>query len=211
MIVQAPSGSNYAVVQARSTGGKIWVDDFSLKKIRGDCRPELFVTPNIVSVTIGPEGRAAVSWNACCTSEGRVTISVNDGTEKRFAGGQSGLEFLNGIKPGTRYELRLYTEPQAAAVQTVTLKAEERTATIAADPNPVPAKAGLGRTRISWATLSKGNAEVFVSRDEGPEQLFARGPTGSIEVDWIASGSSYEFRLYSRDSPRQLLAKTVVK
>ena len=109
------------------------------------------------------------------------------------------------------YVLRLYTQPETAAVQTATLNAIERTATIVADPNPVPAKAGLGRTRISWATLGKGDAEVFVSRDDGPEQLLARGPNGSVEVDWIAPGSSYEFRLYSRDSLRQLLAKTVVK
>jgi hypothetical protein len=211
MIVRAPSGSKYAVVHAGATGAKIWVDDFSLKKISGNCIPELSVTPNVVSVAAGQRGRAAVSWNACCSSEGRVTLSINGGAEEVFARGQSGLEFLDGMKPGMRYVLRLYTQPETAAVQTATLKTIERTATIAADPNPVPAKAGLGRTRISWATLGKGDAEVFVSRDDGPEQLLARGPTGSVEVDWIAPGSSYEFRLYSRDSLRQLLAKTVVK
>lgn len=211
VIARAPSGSKYAVVHAAATGGKIWVDDFSFKKIPSDCTPELSAAPNLVSVAAGQRGRAAVSWNACCSSEGRVTLSINDGAEEVFAQGQSGLEFLDGMKPGMRYVLRLYTQPETAAVQTATLKTIERTATIAADPNPVPAKAGLGRTRISWATLGKGDAEVFVSRDDGPEQLLARGPTGSVEVDWIAPGSSYEFRLYSRDSLRQLLAKTVVK
>ena len=173
--------------------------------------PELSVTPNVVSVAAGQRGRAAVSWNACCSSDGRVTLSINGGAEDVFAGGQSGLEFLDGIKPGMHYAFRLYPQPGAPAVQTATLNATERTATIAADPNPVTAKAGLGRTRISWATLVRATQKFSLSRDDGPEQLFARGPNGSVEVDWIAPGSSYEFRLYSRDSLRQLLAKTVVK
>jgi len=211
MVVRAPSGSKYAVVHAGATAGKIWVDDFSLKKIPSNCTPELSLTPATVSVAAGEHGRAAVSWNACCSSEGRVTLTINGGTEHVFARGQSGLEFLDGIEPGMDYALRLYTKSEAAPVKTASLKTTQKTATIAADPNPVPAKSGLGRTKISWAILGKGDAEVFVSRDDGPEQLLARGPTGSVEVGWIAPGSSYEFRLYSRDSPRQLLARTVVK
>ena len=78
------------------------------------------------------------------------------------------------------------------------------------DPNPVPVGSGPGRTKISWATLAGDDAEVYVSRDGKPEQLFADAPTGSVEVSWIAAGSSYEFRLYSKDGPRRLLAKTVV-
>jgi hypothetical protein len=96
-------------------------------------------------------------------------------------------------------------------LQSASVSARERTPTIAADPNPVPPDAGLGRTTISWTTLSKDDGEVRVSKDGGPEQLFARGPTGSVEVGWIATGSSYEFRLYSRDASRRLLAKTIVK
>jgi hypothetical protein len=209
--VRAPSGSNYAVVRAQAASGKVWVDGYSLKRIPTDCRPVLFVTPNPVSVPARQLGRAAVSWNTCCSSEGRVTFCINDSAEEIFASGQSGFEFLDGIKPGTRYEFRLYLQPQGSPVQTAALKAVERTATIAAAPNPVPAGPGLGRTKISWATLAEDDAEVFVSQDGGPEQLFARGPTGSIEASWIAPGSSYEFRLYSRDGSRRLLAKTVVK
>src|SRR6202030_2736766 len=43
MTVRAPTGSKYAVVRARAASGKIWVDDFSLKKIPDDCEAELFV------------------------------------------------------------------------------------------------------------------------------------------------------------------------
>ena len=210
LIARAPIGSKHAVVEAAAAGGKVWVDDFSLKKIPTDCEPNLFVTPNPVSVPAGQPGRAAVSWSTCCSSEGKVTLSVDEGAEQVFARRQSGLEFLDGIKPGMHYEFRLYSEPQAMPVQTAALRAVERTATIVAEPNPVPAGSGLARTKISWATLAKGDAEVFVSRDGGPEQLFAQGPSGSEEAPWIAPGSSYEFRLYSKGASRRLLAKTVV-
>ena len=208
---RAPAGTMYAVVRAKGSSGGSWLDDFSFKKIPADCEPLLFVTPNPVSARAGQTGRAAVSWTTCCSQGGRVTLAKNGGAEEIFATGASGFAFLDGIKPGIRYELRLYSEQQATAVRTANISATEQTPTIAADPNPVPAGAGLGRTKISWTTLARDDAEVCVSKDGEAEQLFARGSAGSREVDWIASGSSYEFRLYSRDGSRRLLAKTIVK
>jgi hypothetical protein len=210
IVTRAPSGSKYAVVHAAAAKGKIWVDDCSLKEIPNDCEPVLFVTPNLVSVPPGQVGHAAVSWNSCCSSEGRVTLTINDGPAEVVGTGQSGLRFLDRIRPGTRYEFRLYVQQQSTPLQTAELRAGERTDTIVAQPNPVPGGSDLGRTKISWATLAEGDAEVFVSRDGGPEQLFARGATGSTEVNWIAAGSTYEFRLYSADASRRLLAKTIV-
>jgi hypothetical protein len=204
---RAPSGSKYAVVHAAATVGKIWVDDFSFKKIPSDCTPVLFVTPNLVLAPATESGRAAVSWDTCCSREGRVSVTLDNGTEELFASGQSGLKFIDVIKPGAHYEFRLYSQSQATPLQTADLRVAP---TIAAEPNPVPAGSGLGRTKISWATLAKGDAEVFVSRDGGPEQLFADGPSGFEEAPWIAPGSSYEFRLYSKGASRRLLAKTVV-
>jgi hypothetical protein len=101
IIVRVPEGAKYAVVHAEAATGKLWVDDYSLKQIPSDCEPALFVTPNPVSVPMGQVGRAAVSWNNCCSSEGRVTLTVNGNTEAPFATGQSGLAFLDGIKPGS--------------------------------------------------------------------------------------------------------------
>jgi hypothetical protein len=208
---RAPTGTVYAVVRAQGMSGNSWVDNVSLKKIPAHCEPELFVTPNPVSALAGGAGRAAVSWNTCCSSGGRVTLAKDGGAEEDFATGASGFAFLDRIRPGIHYELRLYSEQQSAAVQTASISATQRTATILADPNPVPAGAGLGRTKISWTTLDKDDAEVCVSKDGEAERLFARGPNGSVEISWIATGSSYEFRLYSRDASRRLLAKTIVK
>jgi hypothetical protein len=210
MVVRAPAGSRYAIVHAKAATGKVWVDDYSFKRIPSDCKPALFVTPNPVSVPTAQQGRATISWKACCNPEARVTLTVDDRPEESFARGQSGLRFFDGIKPGTRYEFRLYSE-QATPAATASLSAIERTATIVVDPNPVPSGSGLGHTRISWATLTGEDAEICVAQDGGPERLFAHGPTGSIAVSWIATGSTYEFRLYSINGSRRLLAKTVVK
>jgi hypothetical protein len=81
-------------------------------------------------------------------------------------------------------------------------------AAISANPNPVPAGDGLGRTTIKWATGDGTPANVVVSQDGGQEQGFASGKDGSSEASWIQSGATYEFRLYSLD--RKLLAKVVV-
>ena len=209
MMIRAPSGSKYATVCAVAASGRVWVDDCSLKELTDDCEPVLFVTPNPVSLTVGQFGRAAVSWNTYRSSEGRVTLAVDGGAEAAFAGGRSGLQMLDGIKPGTHYQFRLYVGPETAT--TIEVSAVERTPTIVAEPNPVAKGPALGRTRISWTTLGSAVGEVFVSRDGGPEHLFARGPVGSTEVNWIAAGSHYEFRLYTRNGGmRRLLAKAVV-
>jgi hypothetical protein len=171
----------------------------------------LFTTPNPVSVASGQPGRAAVSWDTCCGGEGRVTVTADNKPEEVLATGESGLAFLDRIEPELHYELHLYAAQQPTAIKSANLSAIERSATIAADPNPARPAAGLGRTKISWATLAEADAEVFVSRDGGPEQLLARGPNGSVDVGWIAPGSRYEFRLYSKDSSRRLLAKTSVR
>jgi len=209
LIVRAPPEAKSVVVQAKAADGTIWIDDVSLKSIPTDCEPGLFVTPNPLYSHDGQIGRAAVSWNTCCSSEGRVTLTKSDGAEEIFSTGSFGLAFLDKIKPGTQYEFRLYSG-QEPVLQSVVVNAKERMPTIAADPNPVPDGPGLGRTTISWTTLTKDDGEVWVSKDREPEQLFARGRTGSVEVGWIATGSSYEFRLYSRDSSRRLLASAIV-
>ena len=210
MTLRAPAGSKYAVVHAAAAKRRVWIDDYSLVKLADDCQPVLFVTPNPISVPVGGLAQAAISWNTYRSSEGRVTLAVDGGPEELFAEGRLGLKMLDGIKRQARYQFRLYTDPETTAAETIELRAVERTATIVADPNPVPTGSGLGRTKISWTTLTDSNGEVYVSQDGRPEQLFARGPAGSMEVNWIAAGSHYEFRLYSNGGTRRLLAKVVV-
>jgi len=210
MMIQAPIGSKYASVSAAAASGRVWIDNCSLKELANDCEPVLFVTPNPVSITGGQLGRAAVSWNTCHTSESRVTLITDGGAETVFAGGRSGLQMLDGIKPGTQYQFRLHTSPDTTPGKSVEVTAVEKTATITADPNPVPAGSGLGWPQICWATLTGETGEVYVSQNAGPERLFASGPTGCTEAHWIAGGSEYEFRLYTNDVSRRLVAKVRV-
>ena len=219
--IQAPAGTKYAVVHAGAASGEIWVDNCSLRKLADDCDPALFVTPNPVPLTAGQLGRAAISWNTYRSSAGRVTVATEGGAEQPFADGRSGLGMFDGIEPGKRYQFRVYSSPETPAAETIDVSGIERTATIVAEPNPVPSGSGLGRTTISWTTQTasavelrrraeESDGEVYVSRDGGPEQLFAGGAAGSAEANWIAAGSRYEFRLYTSAAPRRLLAKTVV-
>lgn len=204
----------YEIVRAaqKDGGGLLANGSFEQgsKKLAPECEPVLFVTPNPVAIPAGQSGRAAISWNTCGSSEGRVTVTKNDGGEEVFATGSSGLRFVDEIKSGSHYEFQLYSTQLGTPVASASVSAVEETARIVAEPNPVPAGTGLGRTKISWAALAGGDAEVYVSQDGGPEQLFARGGSGSVEAAWIVGGSSYEFRLYTKDTQKHLLAKTVV-
>jgi hypothetical protein len=208
--IQAPAGSQYAAVRAGAASGKIWIDDCSLKKVVNDCEPVLFITPNPVSVPVGQIGRTSISWNTYRGLDGRVTVAVDGHAEEPFADGRSGLKMFDGIEPGKRYQVRLYSSPDMPASEMIEVSAVERTATIVASPNPVPRGSGLGRTTISWTTLTGADGEVCVSRDGGPEQRFARGSNGFAEANWIVAGSQYEFRLYTNVGPRRLVAKIVV-
>jgi hypothetical protein len=55
---------------------------------------------------------------------------------------------------------------------------------------------------------------VWVSIDGGPEHLVTMGnhTEGSADVDWIATGSSHEFRLYAEPEggSRRLIDKVTV-
>jgi hypothetical protein len=77
-----------------------------------------------------------------------------------------------------------------------------------ADPNPVPAGTGPGKTTIFWQTADQSVGEVYVW-DGKEERLFARGSKGSSDAPWIGTGST-EFRLYNPRDRTKVLARLVV-
>jgi hypothetical protein len=81
--------------------------------------------------------------------------------------------------------------------------------TLSACPNPVAPGAGLGTTAISWDTGDGTIGNLCVSMNGGKESLVATGRQGSVAVNWIATGSSYEFRLYNSNHTK-VLHKVVV-
>lgn len=80
---------------------------------------------------------------------------------------------------------------------------------LAASPNPIPFSNEPGRTRISWNTGNTDIGKLYVSINGGEELLFQIRRQGSKVVNWIQTGSTYEFRLYN-STHKELLAKLVV-
>ena len=94
----------------------------------------------------------------------------------------------------------------SAAAPALVLRQEQRTlpwsravlrAVPGRPPSLDPAAPHLGVVGIAWDSGDGSSAALFVDRSEGPEQLFAEGPSGHTEVSWIAPNVLYRFRLYS--------------
>jgi hypothetical protein len=82
---------------------------------------------------------------------------------------------------------------------------------IKADPNPIPAGAGLGKTKISWNTQTDGPVTITVSTNGEPEVNFSGGEKeGAMEAPWIQAGASYDFRLYLGTGANKKLLDHVV-
>lgn len=82
-----------------------------------------------------------------------------------------------------------------------------------ADPNPVPAGPGNGKTMISWTSKENlGVMKVFVSENGQPEKIIAQGgKDGTVEVPWIGTGGTYDFMLYAESGGnRKLIDKIQV-
>ena len=86
---------------------------------------------------------------------------------------------------------------------------EKRPPSLTANPNPVPASEGFGKTTISWDTADGSIGRIYVSVNRGQELLFADGRRGSASAHWIKTGSMYEFRLYNLDHTELLEEVTV--
>lgn len=86
-----------------------------------------------------------------------------------------------------------------------------RRATITAKPNPVPAGRSRGTTTITWDTDDGSPGEVYVSANDGKEQLFSRHAKASREANWIDAGRVYEFRLYRGTNRQDVLASVTVR
>lgn len=77
-----------------------------------------------------------------------------------------------------------------------------------AAPNPLPRHERAPLVRLEWDTGDGAHGRVvFVQRLGGSknEIIFARGSVGSRLIDWIKSGTRYEFRLYRGDAAHPLV------
>lgn len=82
---------------------------------------------------------------------------------------------------------------------------------ITAKPNPVPAGDGPGVTTITWDTGGDGAiVDVYLSTNGGEEKLFGTHSKDSKQIDWIAAGGSYEFRMYAKGDRTKVLGSVKV-
>lgn len=93
-------------------------------------------------------------------------------------------------------------------------RSSTRKPVLVASPNPVPAgdlDQPLAPTQISWTTGDKTVGDLYVKENRSPEVFLARGPSGTIKIDWIQFDSTYEFRLYAKKRSRLLTKLTVTR
>ena len=114
------------------------------------------------------------------------------------------------IETGSRWEFWLYDGMSTAPVRT-TAVTSETIPLLSASPVIFQSPSAPGKTTISWNMPNHSEAEVWVSQDGNPEQLFVRGASGSQDAPWIARGSTYEFRLYAALPKRRLIGKLTVR
>lgn len=138
-----------------------------------------------------------------------MRLSLNGGPETPFAQGAIGIRIFRGVEAGATYEFRLYEPSSSAPLRSVTVTSEAIKALTASplSAGPVP---GVRKATIGCNLPIPGGGEVYVSADGGPEELFARGEGGAQEAPWLATGKSYEFRLYMTTPARRLIDKLTV-
>jgi hypothetical protein len=64
--------------------------------------------------------------------------------------------------------------------------------------------------KVEWDTRDGATGQVFVSVNNGPEQLVAEGAQGSVEAAWISSTDRYAFTLYAGRAHDHLLASATL-
>jgi hypothetical protein len=207
---RAPPQSRYATIYAVADTGAVWLDDYSLREVASGCEPSLSAIPNpAVQPPGAKQGRTSISWDSHSGAASHVNVSTNGGPEKQFAQGADGMQIFD-IEQGSRCEFRLYGDTGGAPIKSIVVTSEPIPALLAS-PVVFQSSSGLGKTTISWNLPSHSDAEVWVSQDGKPEQLFVRGDSGSQEALWIARGSIYEFRVYATRPKRKLMDKLIVR
>ena len=180
------------MIYAVTHSGTACLDDYSLREISSDCEPNLSAIPNPAVRSPGAkQSRSSISWNSHSGAGAHVGLSINGQPETRFAEGPAGMRIFD-IETGSRWEFRLYDGMSSAPVRT-TAVTSETIPLLSASPVIFQSPSAPGKTTISWNMPNHSEAEVWVSHDGNPEQLFVRGASGSQDAPWIARGSTYEF------------------
>lgn len=164
-----------------------------------------------LSTLVVPSGQTAattmVSWSTSGATKAQVWVSIDDMADTLFASGLTGSKSAS-ILPGRAYKFTLYegTTHTIPLANALVLGVAPSGGTITGSSFVVRAPYGGTSTAVlRWATQGFSTAEVWLSLDGGPEQLFARAVSGSQSAPWIKPGHDYRFNLYAGTSHSQLL------
>ena len=195
-----PGGAASCQICAAAKAGRVWLDEYSLKKNVGDCPANFLAVPNPVPL-LKSEGRTAVVWDTHRPSPGQIYLAVDGGAETLFADGANGLQVFSGIHAGSRYEFRLYPDcDHRQPIETLQIRTQKPPAQLQISEVIFPANSTRGSAVVVWHTTDGSPGRIYVSHDGGAEVLFAQGSDGAQNATWIAAGSRYQFRLYTASS-----------
>lgn len=210
-VFRAPLSGRYATVRAAAGKGQVRVDDYSFRQV-SKCDAALSAIPNPVKVSPGgPPAAFALSWDSHTGEDTRVALSIGGGAETPYATGPKETRIVSPLITGATYEFRLYASSRSRQPLKTLQVSTKTLQLLRASPVQFSPNVQTGSTVISWDLPAGAGGEVFVSVNSQPENLFARGDSGSQEAAWISKGVSYEFRLYRTINSRQLVAKILLK
>jgi len=180
-------------------------------------REELNLTasPNPVPFINGL-GSTTLIWDTGDGSPAQLYVSQDGQPDQLFGGGMDGAPdgkaTANWIQAGSAYVFKLYAgTDHSTLLKSVTVR---ESLNLMASPTSVPITDGLGTSTIVWDTGDGSPAQIYVSQDGRPDQLFAGGtngaPDGRAAANWIQAGSAYVFKLYAGTDHSTLLESVTV-
>ena len=163
----------------------------------------------------GTYGSTTISWSA--SGCGTVQVYVNSDNENDILyaqTGTSGSGTPTWIERGRSHVFKLYAgTDRAELLDTVTVVGVGSSdGTIGAREQYVviPSGSTLGTAELTWGVNGYGTGQVYVSNNGAADQLMSQGATGTTSPTWIATGHTYEFKLYANTSKTTLLDTVTV-
>ncbi len=152
----------------------------------------------------GDESRAILACEVSPSVTAEICLSEEGGEERTVCRGASGEFELAGLKAGTEYVFRLYSDQlNRQLLDSVKFYLEPR-GTLSIHPNKEDPD-DESRVTLQWEISAATTAEICLSEEGGEERTVCRGASGEFELAGLKAGIEYVFCLYSDRRNRQLL------
>jgi len=171
----------------------------------------IVASPANIVVESGQLGTTNVSWSVSGASHGEVWVSHNGAPETPFAAGANGSVAAPWIQQGHTYLFKLYEGSSHTNLLASTAVAGiVPNGTITANPVTVGVPSGQTGSTVLTVQSNANVVQVWVSVNYQPETIVSQMFNGTLPINWIQAGNSYEFRLYAGTQQSQLLDTVTV-